>query len=261
MPPVIFNTINDVALWCVYGFFLFFAVLVFWLHYEGKREGYPLVRDTGRNRTDVQGFPYPPRVRKTFKVTHRDSSGGRGPVSERDTSTSLVHTDLYPQGQPLTPTGNPMEDGVGPASWVNRIDKPDMMFDTATPKILPMRALPDFEIPEECTDPRGKPCVTFDGKVAGTVVDVWIDCAEHLARYYEVETAGGAGRVMVPMGFARIDAKGTLNLASVNAEQLAATPKLKNPDQITFLEEDKVSAWFGGGQFYATPERSEPFFL
>ena len=259
MPPVAYTF--DAALISVYAFFLFFAVLVFWLHYEGKREGYPLVRETKPELGKIDGFPLPPRVTKTFKVGHRVSSGGLGPASERDTSASLKAEDLYPQGQPSTPTGNPIVDGVGPAAWVNRVDEPDRLFDTGAPKILPLRSLPDWEIPEDVTDPRGKPVVTFDRKVAATIVDVWIDQAEQLIRYYEAELPGGAGRVLIPMGFARVTCDGTTHVKSVSAELLAATPKLKNPDVVTLLEEDKVSAWFGGGQFYATPDRSEPIIL
>ena len=38
----------------------------------------------------------------------------------------------------------------------------------------------------------------------------------------------------------------------------AAAPVTRLPEQVTLLEEDKISAYFGGGHFYATPERSEP---
>jgi len=33
---------------------------------------------------------------------------------------------------------------------------------------------------------------------------------------------------------------------------------LRNPDQVTFLEEDKLVAYFAGGYLYATPERMGP---
>jgi photosynthetic reaction center H subunit len=35
-------------------------------------------------------------------------------------------------------------------------------------------------------------------------------------------------------------------------------PTLKNPNQITKLEEEKVSAYYGGGTLYADPVRGEP---
>ncbi|NBQ12772.1 MAG: photosynthetic reaction center subunit H, partial [Gammaproteobacteria bacterium] len=37
----------DVAQVVLYVFWLFFFVLIFWLHREGKREGYPLESDMG----------------------------------------------------------------------------------------------------------------------------------------------------------------------------------------------------------------------
>ena len=45
---------------------------------------------------------------------------------------------------------------------------------------------------------------------------------------------------------------------STTPDQFLAAPALKNPDQITLLEEDKVSAYFAGGYMYATPNRQEP---
>jgi photosynthetic reaction center H subunit len=33
---------------------------------------------------------------------------------------------------------------------------------------------------------------------------------------------------------------------------------IKNPEQITLLEEEKIMAYFGAGTLYATPQRQEP---
>jgi photosynthetic reaction center H subunit len=35
-------------------------------------------------------------------------------------------------------------------------------------------------------------------------------------------------------------------------------PALSHPDQVTKLEEDKISAYYGGGTLYADAKRSEP---
>jgi len=35
-------------------------------------------------------------------------------------------------------------------------------------------------------------------------------------------------------------------------------PAIAQPDRITRLEEDKVTAYYGAGTLYATPERQEP---
>jgi photosynthetic reaction center H subunit len=45
---------------------------------------------------------------------------------------------------------------------------------------------------------------------------------------------------------------------SILASQFAEVPGLKNPDVITSLEEEKITAYYGAGTLYATPERQEP---
>ena len=42
------------------------------------------------------------------------------------------------------------------------------------------------------------------------------------------------------------------------AAQFADVPAIKNPDQVTRLEEDKITGYFAGGLLYATPARLEP---
>jgi hypothetical protein len=54
----------DIAFISLYVFWLFFAGLVFYLHRESKREGYPLVSDRPK-RIRVVGFPDLPPP-KTF---------------------------------------------------------------------------------------------------------------------------------------------------------------------------------------------------
>jgi len=40
--------------------------------------------------------------------------------------------------------------------------------------------------------------------------------------------------------------------------QFAAAPTTSNPDRVTLLEEEKITAYYGGGTLYATPQRVEP---
>ena len=42
------------------------------------------------------------------------------------------------------------------------------------------------------------------------------------------------------------------------ADQLAAAPATKNPDEITLREEDRLCGYFAGGHMYASPKRTEP---
>jgi photosynthetic reaction center H subunit len=49
-----------------------------------------------------------------------------------------------------------------------------------------------------------------------------------------------------------------VRVRSILAAQFADVPQLANPDQITRREEDRVSAYYGGGTLYAEPSRLEP---
>ena len=42
---------------------------------------------------------------------------------------------------------------------------------------------------------------------------------------------------------------------AITAAQFAGVPRLSNPDQVTFYEEERVVAYYGGGFLYATPSR------
>jgi photosynthetic reaction center H subunit len=47
-------------------------------------------------------------------------------------------------------------------------------------------------------------------------------------------------------------------VSALRAEQFAAVPALKEPDRITLLEEERISAFYAGGRRYAEPARVEP---
>ena len=99
--------------------------------------------------------------------------------------------------------------------------------------------------------------VGFNLVVAGTISDIWVDRSEPQIRYLEVKV--GEGRhCLLPINFARI--RPNLDQVLVDAitgAQFANVPVLGNPDEITFLEEDMVCAYYGAGKLYATAERSE----
>jgi photosynthetic reaction center H subunit len=99
--------------------------------------------------------------------------------------------------------------------------------------------------------------VAADRRVAGTVRDVWIDVSEVMIRYLEVEIAGGK-RVLLPMTFARVNKdQRRVFVHAILASQFSAVPALARPEQVTFLEEDRICAYYGGGMLYATPQRAE----
>lgn len=246
----------DGATVAIYLFWLFFAGLVYYLRREDKREGYPLENDRS-HLVKVQGLPGIPRPKK-FLLSHE---GLVEPHREERDLTGLLAPGAPFPGAPFVPLGDAMQDGVGPASYALRADKPDLTFDEALPKIVPLRAAAGYYLAEEDPDPRGYSVITADRKVAGKVVECWVDRSETLVRYLEAETesATGTRRVIFPMALAVVDGRRrTVKVVSVLAWQFAAAPAIQNPDTITLREEDRICGYFGGGHIYATPARAEP---
>jgi photosynthetic reaction center H subunit len=243
----------DVAQVTLYVFWAFFAALIYYLHQENKREGYPLESDSS-DRIVVQGFP-PIPAPKTYLL--RDGSTVTAPRKEARETVMAEPTDGY-RGSPLVPTGHPMRDAVGPAAYAQRSDHPDMTFDGHT-TIVPMRAASGYTVAEEDPDPRGMSVIGVDGKTAGKVTDIWIDRGEVLIRYLEVEVASNGGKVLLPMPFARVVAdRRAVLVDSIRADHFAGVPKTAKPDQVTLREEDRISAYYGGGHLYALASRQEP---
>jgi photosynthetic reaction center H subunit len=246
----------DVAQVVLYIFWLFFAGLVYYLHREDKREGYPLESDTASGRYPIQGFP-PIPAPKSFKLANGETI--LAPRPEKDLREIKAKPASRAVGSPLIPTGNPMVDGVGPASYAQRSDHPDVMLD-GLPLIVPLRVAPGFFVASEDPDPRGMPVFGADRKQGGTVKDVWVDRAEPQIRYLEVEVAATGRTVLLPIHFSKFNiGAGAVNVKSILSTQFADVPKLKNPDQVSLLEEDMITAYYAGGTLYATPARSEPF--
>lgn len=239
----------DVAQVVLYAFWVFFAGLIYYLHRENKREGYPLESDRSAHIT-VQGWPSVPDP-KTFLLANGDTV--QVPNNRRDNQPPL-HEGVY-RGAPLQPTGDLLLAGVGPGSWADRADVPDMTYE-GLPKIVPLRAAEGFGVAHQDVDPRGLPVLGDDHVEGGRVVDLWVDRSEMLFRYLEVEVKGGA-RVLLPMNFARID-QGRIRVRSILGEHFARVPKTRSPELVTLLEEEKIMAYYGAGTLYATPSRQEP---
>jgi len=247
----------DVAQLTLYAFWIFFAGLILYLRREDKREGYPLESDRS-GRVRVQGFPPIPEP-KTFLLPHGGTATApNGKADSRPVRAAPVAP--WP-GAPLEPTGNPMLDGVGPAAYAERANVPDLTLD-GRPKIVPLRVASDFVVEARDPDPRGMQVVGADGRVAGRVHDVWVDRSETLIRYLEVEvtSAGGARRVLLPLNFTRISgAARQVKVKAILARHFADVPPLQNPDQVTLLEEDRITAYYAGGHLYAEPARLGPW--
>jgi photosynthetic reaction center H subunit len=246
----------DVAQVVLYAFWIFFAGLIFYLRREDKREGYPLESDRAGG-VRVQGFPAMPAP-KTFRMS--DGSTRTAPNTKADRRDAPVVPLLPWPGAPMEPTGDPMKDGVGPASYADREDVPEHTIDGA-PSIVPLRTLPDFAMGPIDADPRGMAVIGADGARAGTVKDVWIDRTESIIRYLEVDVtaSGGPRTVLLPITMARIWGRNrTVKVLSILAAQFVDVPALANPTQVTKREEDRIAGYYAGGTLYATPARMGP---
>jgi photosynthetic reaction center H subunit len=242
----------DLAQVSLYLFWLFVAGLVFYLQRENMREGYPLQNDDGTPAGNQGPFPLPSA--KTFKLPH-----GRGeitvpnddPVDDRPLALKQTSPSA---GSPFEPTGDPLADGVGPASWAMRRDVPEL-DGHGHAKIKPMSAMPEYSVAAGW-DPRGMPVVAHDGETVGTVNDMWVDAPEQLVRYLEFDMGAG-GKRLIPIQLARIWA-GKVHVHSLYSQHFAGVPTTKAADQITLLEEEKICAYYCGGKLYADEKRLEP---
>jgi len=244
----------DVAQMTLYAFWLFFFLLVLYLHRENKREGYPLQTDDYRN-VEVVGFPAMPDPH-TYDMLHGADAVVRPgkDTPEREMKANRLNPYF---GAPHYPTGDPLVDGVGPAAWANRPDFPDLTFE-GDPKVVPMRVATEFKVAHQDPDPRGKDVVGLDNEVAATVTDIWVDRSEPQVRYLEIEVRENGKRAMIPITLSRVRGDGSVKVHCLRAAQFANMPTLANPDQITLQEEDRVCAYVGGGTLYGTRERTEP---
>lgn len=241
-------------------FTLFFAGLVLYLQREGMREGYPLESDDEAARKDTATPVFYPQP-KTFKQMH-----GRGDVvisyGPRDTRPLAMERTAPWPGAPYVPTGDPLVDGIGPASYAERADIPDLTL-SGQPRIAPYRVSPGYIVPPEDSDPRGMTVFGCDGMRAGEVVDLWVDRSEAILRYFEVavdDTGETPRRVLLPVPFSVKKGGRTpgIYVDAIASEQFKRVPTTKDETSVTRLEEDRISGYYGGGKLYATSRRQEP---
>ncbi len=239
----------DIAQFVLYLFWIFFAGLIYYLVRENHREGYPMETEKGRGK--ITGWPIPEP--KVYRTSHGDVTVPNLTPSAQVLAAQPSHRWA---GAPLVPTGNSMLDGVGPGAWTERADRPDEDYE-GQPKVVPMRTTPDYGIVKGDTDPRGLDVVGADGASGGKVVDLWVDTAENLFRYLEIEVKGTGRRVLVPMNFARIS-RNEVRVKAVTGSQFALVPGTRQAEVVTMLEEEKIQAYYGGGTLYAVAGRTEP---
>lgn len=241
----------DIAQLLIVAFVLFFFGLVYYIRGEDKREGYPLEEPIPSVRHGIVGFP----TVRTPK-TYRRLEGGRVtlPQTYGEPELKARPREAFP-GAPLYPVGEPLIAGVGPGAYTLRRDEPFVMLD-GSPQLEPLRKATDVKCVDPHTDPRGRGVFGADLRLAGRVVDMWLDKGSKIPRYIEVALDGDAGHRLVPIFSLHVPRRGTaVTVEAIKARQLALAPILKSPDSITAREEDRVNAFFAGGAMYATPLR------
>ena len=247
----------DLASISLWVFFIFFVGLVIWIQRENQREGYPLMDEDG-TQADGGGVFAPP-ADKTFKLPHGrgEYTVPSGQTQERGDIDGLLTRTPDSGGFPYDPAGNPLADGVGPASWAPRRDEPEL-DGHGHPKIIPMSGSESFRV-SAGRDPRGLPVVAGDGAIVGKISDMWVDEPEQMVRYLEIELDAeyGGGARLVPITFTRIWSN-RVKIRSIFGEHFQGVPKLAAALQVTKLEEDQISAYYGGGTLYASQERQDP---
>lgn len=243
----------DIAELTFFAFFLFFLGLVWFLRGEDRREGYPTEDDlTGIDGSNNDPLFFKPA--KTFKLPH--GMGETSTDGPRDPMPKNVLARGW-SGEPLDVVGDRLTSGLGPASICQRADRPDVDMH-GDPRIVPLRVMSHpVTVHENDVEPRGLPVFGLDGGKAGTVKELWMDRSESCLRYLEVDLDGGAGTVLMPIMMAEVSPRGVMTDAITGA-QFATVPRLASADQITLLEEEKITAYFGAGYLWATPERAEP---
>jgi photosynthetic reaction center H subunit len=242
----------DLASLSIWMFWVFFALLVYYLQTENMREGYPLETENGAAAPNQGPLPLPKA--KTFVLPH-----GRGEVTvpngAREAREVALGRTAASEGFPHAPLGNPMTDGVGPASWAPRRDVPELDGHGHV-KIVPMAQAIGFAVAAG-RDPRGLPVQAGDLEVVGRISDMWVDAPEQLVRYLEIELNSGR-RKLVPMPMVKIWAD-RVRVNSLSSDMFEDVPATRSPAEVTLLEEDKIGAYYAGGTLYAADKRRRGF--
>ncbi|MFB0613055.1 photosynthetic reaction center subunit H [Aurantiacibacter poecillastricola] len=243
----------DVAEIAFYVFVLFFIALVFYLRREDRREGYP-VEDELTGAIDTPGGPLSRASTKTFHLPF-----GKGtvtaPTGTRDPFDLAARRRENFGGAPYSPTGNPLLDGIGPGAFARRADYPDLDAH-GNPRIVPLSAAENIYVAKGGVDPVGLPVYGADGKKAGVVTELWVDMAEHIIRYLEIDTGAGTSIAPMPMAVVRRDG---IRIDALPAADFAGVPLPATPGQMTRFEEERIAGYFGAGYLYGTADRQEPW--
>jgi photosynthetic reaction center H subunit len=269
----------DTAQVVLYLFWIFFFGLVVWLRREDRREGYPLESEDFPVRVGLAtNVRIPPP--KQFMLPHGEGIR-RAPNFERDDREIKAERTAKAAGYPLEPVGDPLLSGVGPAAFAKRSNHPELMHEDGGAAIVPMRVARSITV-DAGPDPRGWRVLGADGGVAGKITDLWVDRADLMVRYLELELGSDAPRLpaaseagaepeagaegesrpnarLIPIAMLSLhENTKAVRVKALRSEQFVLVPTTEKRDVITLDEEERVSAFYAGGWFYAEPKRREP---
>lgn len=246
----------DLASLAIWSFWGFFALLIYYLQTENMREGYPLETEDGLPAPNQGPFPVPKPKLFRLSFGQRDVAvpSPENEAAHRRTNLALARTATS-EGFPHAPTGNPMLDGVGPASWAPRRDEPELDGHGHN-KIVPMSRLEGFSV-SAGRDPRGLPVQAGDLEVVGRVSDLWVDAPEQLVRFLEIDLNSG-GKRLVPMTMAKIWAD-RVRINFLASDSFDSIPATKSATEVTKLEEDKIAGYVASGWMYDADKRKRGF--
>ena len=280
-------------------FWVFFIGLVYYLQREMKREGYPLVSDRSEHVT-VQGFPPIPSPKEFRLEGGRTVQAPRNEAPDEAFSAAPAASHpgapLNPTGDPLmarigpgswaerpdipekTLNGEPriVPMRSNPSLYVDSKDidprgmpvvaadgkqvgtVSDLWIDLAEPQIYFLEVQTDGEASGATAA-----AATVDDTPAGNPVagELFGEASGEEETVAAVDVTGVGAGIMVPFGFADIDKRaGNIRVNALYGHQFANVPRLRSPDRITLLEEDKIMGYFGGGLLMADDKRAEPYF-
>jgi photosynthetic reaction center H subunit len=247
MSPGTITSDIDVVQVALVAFFIFFVFLVVYLRREDKREGYPLVERTSR-RGSIIGWPAPPPPK-----TYRLMEGGTAQMPHHYAQAPIEGVSIPRNGEPLVPAGDPLLAGIGAGAYALRSDLPMRTMDKKL-LLMPLRNASDWTVSRGEADPRGMRMLAVNYQPVGTVIDIWVDRAAKILRYFEVSLNDGGGAILVPLFHCDINrSESEIRVLVLKPDQFRFVPRLALPDEMTAREEDRLSAFFAGATIYSDP--------
>ena len=248
MPPGSFTSDIDAVQVALVAFFIFFVFLVVYLRREDKREGYPLVSRSQR-RGSIIGWPAPPPSK-----TYRLMDGGTAQMPHHYPQEPIEGVPIPRNGEPLVPSGDPLLAGVGAGAYTLRSDLPMRTMDKKL-LLMPLRNATDWSVWRGEADPRGMRVLAVNYQAVGIVIDIWVDRAAKILRYFEVSLHDGGGVILVPLFHCDISRReNDIRVLVLKPDQFRYVPRLAQPDEMTAREEDRLNAFFAGATIYSDPD-------